>query len=476
MRWCAAILAPLLLVFVGTSPAQDIETPPELDKPQIEPYALDFTGGGARAEGMGRAFIGVSDDITAGSWNPAGLFVLEKPVMAVSYGALAPRGSTSAKFFRWDASLDHSGSFDDLTSANFIAPVRLKGHQFVGSFSFTRNFDEFQISRSTWFDSIFVITFGQLDTVEQSNGLTSELQGGLNSVNIGFGTRLYEKLSFGAAVNVYSGSVTRDIEQVSATDSFPDFIYSGNYIKRTIYASVIDSNKFSGVNVTVGFKLNTDKVDVGLVVRTPFSLKVGTDRSIYYIQENSGPVIGVPRKVFSDTTYFDDLKAKYGLPLMVAVGVGYHPSDKFLWAADIEYRNYSSSDVDLRDSILIDPGGSNTEYFTEEDPGWKNVFIVRSGVEHLRETPIGTVPLRAGIGYVPLPVASRDVGGKRSLTTSLNFSLGTGLHWSQIHLDLAYTFTSISWEGPLNVLGQNIGFGEMDSRNHHLNFTFTGYF
>ena len=40
-------------------------------------------GSGARALGMGGAFIGVADDATAASWNPAGLIQLEKPELSI---------------------------------------------------------------------------------------------------------------------------------------------------------------------------------------------------------------------------------------------------------------------------------------------------------------------------------------------------------------------------------------------------------
>ena len=36
-------------------------------------------GSGARATGIGSAFIAVADDATAASWNPAGLIQLERP-------------------------------------------------------------------------------------------------------------------------------------------------------------------------------------------------------------------------------------------------------------------------------------------------------------------------------------------------------------------------------------------------------------
>jgi len=48
-------------------------------------YPIEITsaphpiGSGARALGMGGAFIAIADDATAASWNPAGLFQLKKP-------------------------------------------------------------------------------------------------------------------------------------------------------------------------------------------------------------------------------------------------------------------------------------------------------------------------------------------------------------------------------------------------------------
>ena len=46
---------------------------------------LDFLGGGARARAMGGAFWAVSDDASAGSWNPAGLVQLDKIQTSFSF-------------------------------------------------------------------------------------------------------------------------------------------------------------------------------------------------------------------------------------------------------------------------------------------------------------------------------------------------------------------------------------------------------
>ncbi len=45
----------------------------------------NFLGGGARAKGMGGAYLGVSDDAYAGTWNPAGLIYNEGVLVAFNY-------------------------------------------------------------------------------------------------------------------------------------------------------------------------------------------------------------------------------------------------------------------------------------------------------------------------------------------------------------------------------------------------------
>jgi hypothetical protein len=62
--------------------------------PGDEPTVLQHTGvssspnpvgSGARAVGMGGAFIAVADDATAASWNPAGLTQLRKSELSIVY-------------------------------------------------------------------------------------------------------------------------------------------------------------------------------------------------------------------------------------------------------------------------------------------------------------------------------------------------------------------------------------------------------
>ena len=90
-------------------------------------FSFDLCGGGARAEGMGKAFLALSDDVTGGSWNPAGIYAIEGPVLGFSWGSLRPRGETTTEVFGslddnavvWD----HSGSQNNIGFISFAAPI-----------------------------------------------------------------------------------------------------------------------------------------------------------------------------------------------------------------------------------------------------------------------------------------------------------------------------------------------------------------
>ena len=123
------------------------------------------------------------------------------------------------------------------------------------------------------------------------------------------------------------------------------------------------------------------------------------------------------------------------------------------------------------------------EFYNEYDPDWSNVFLFRAGVEYLMERSFGTIPLRFGIGIEGIPMPSLeariDSTGAvpryyvaKSTVSAKSLSLGTGLQWNQIHLEWAYTYTTLNHH--LNAGG--LWSSELKNRNHHLNFSFTGYF
>ncbi len=227
---------------------------------------------------------------------------------------------------------------------------------------------------------------------------------------------------------------------------------------------LVDTIKYSGVNFTVGFKYNGEKTNAALTVRTPFKLKMEYDRLAYNIVYFNGIVFDG----LTDTTYYMDNLVKYDMPWIVGTGFAYKVKENWLVALDAEMRAFKGGKINVRQGLTINPGGDNIETYVEYDPRWNNVFTVRMGTEYLKQTSLGTVPLRAGLGYVPTPEPNYDADGVASRANGYYGSLGTGIHWEQIHFDFAYSVYTIDVRY----------YDEYDytNRNHHLNVSFTGVF
>lgn len=476
-RKYAAITCIILILSAVTAKAQQTDFL-NLVGSDFETYNFEFTGSGSRALGMGNAYIGVSDDAYAIGWNPAGLYRMESPVIGFNYTSLNPKGSfdserldiSRANFTGERFTFDQSGSINNLTAASFLAPIRIKGHPFVGSIAYTRNSDEYQkqgyvmdvIEQFPVFNEAGAFLY--IDSVFTNINIESELRGGIDAVNVGFGTRLFKNVAFGTTLNIYAGSVQRVTDIYVTGDGVP--VNNFQQGDATVFGKEIDSNKFSGFNVTVGFKMDGEQLDAGLVVRTPFALnQKGEQFSSEIVNIN-----GIP--IETDTTFEIDKLTKYDIPLMVGFGLGYKVNESWLLAADVEYRHFSSSKIKVRENLILVPGANNIEEFlvlSDEQWQWSNVLALRLGTEYLNETSIGTIPLRAGLGYAPVPTPNTDAMGNRSTANSFSFSLGSGLHWDQIKLDLGYMYRTHDIE-----VG---GFlSEEKSQNHFLEFSFTGYF
>jgi long-subunit fatty acid transport protein len=289
------------------------------------------------------------------------------------------------------------------------------------------------------------------------------IDGGVNSINFGFGTRLYDNISFGVSANVYTGSCLSVFHRVANVENaIYDYrvIQTGTLVQDSM---VVDTLKHSGVNFTIGFKYNGEKTNAALTVRTPFQMKVKYDQIVYNTYYFNGLVLDL----LTETFYFGDNLVKYDMPWIVGTGFAHHVKENWLVALDAEMRAFKGGKINERVGLTINPP-NNTEEYVEFDPRWNNVFTVRMGTEYLKETSLGTVPLRAGFAYIPTPEPNYDENGVASRANGYYGSLGTGIHWEQIHFDVAYSLYTIDVQY----------YDEFDytNRNHHLNVSFTGVF
>jgi long-subunit fatty acid transport protein len=435
---------------------------------------MDFLGGGARAQGMGKAFYGVSDDITALTWNPAGLAKQEKPILGISYGLFDPRGSYKDFGINnvIDSSIDRyeqSGSFNNVSFFGFLAPLRIRGHQFVLSATYNRAFNEYQTAN--YYDQgeqVLSSNGVPYDTISYTNRIGGDYHAAPYVVSFGFGTRIYHNLDFGAALNVYTGTA---VNHVNTDFVSPDYVPANLLGQSVVFQSQTrrtDTAKFGGVNMTVAAKYTAPNYSLGLVIKSGYKLSEKVNSMV----ENFTRYNGLIQAGLTDTLYIDNQLEKVEVPWMIGVGGGYRVKPLWLVSADVEYRPWSGHNILHRDSVIIRSGGDNLEKYSTRDPRWFNVLTMRAGTEYIMTTStrlVPKLPFRCGIGYVPIPAPTynlRDTLSTKS-TSGFNLSAGTGIYWQQIHLDLAYTYSSFDLDS---------AYGQLKMRNHDFSVGFTGFF
>ncbi|MFN0201419.1 MAG: PorV/PorQ family protein [Bacteroidia bacterium] len=78
-----------IILFASLWAGMSITVQGQSNKPEVRKYANEFLkiGVSARAMGMGNSQVAISDDVTAGYWNPAGLVNVESPEISLMHAA-----------------------------------------------------------------------------------------------------------------------------------------------------------------------------------------------------------------------------------------------------------------------------------------------------------------------------------------------------------------------------------------------------
>lgn len=234
------LLAAALSGAAGVAHAQVPSPSPTV--PNIAEDEKDFLGltslalgSGARAFGMGGAFLARADDATAASWNPAGLSYLRRPEFTV-VGARNSftRLPTGAGFTRF---LEDRFAGNTLDFAAATYPIEIGPASGSVQLSFQRVFS-FQGDR----------------TVERTDQtLTSTGRGGFDVLALGTGIRVVRSLRIGATVNRWVNGYRQDRHRVAnrgTTDQNFDFALSGWNFNGGLIWSPLESLNFGVVGKT----------------------------------------------------------------------------------------------------------------------------------------------------------------------------------------------------------------------------------
>ncbi len=357
----------------------------------------NITGAGARAEGLGGAFIGLADDATAISWNPSGLGQLER----VEFSAVG----------RWIG--------EEYMYSNPLAPST---NSTISQSHFTYNFAS--IAFPLHAGAINIVPAVAFQKQLDSYGLTDtptdsyESNGGANTITPGIGIKLHPMIYVGGTVNIWLGNFDNTSVVKSSKDgSNNDGTYSGTNFTAGL---LVD---FEGMKKPIPIKL-------GATIKTPFDLKYDGN----YQWKRAGNVY--QKGAFVNTVQF---------PLMYGFGASGRIGENLTLAVDFESRLYGDR------QLFRTTDGKPIDTLQLSDSK-SNLNQVRFGAEYLIVTSAGVIPLRGGFRTIPTLRGNRDIKGEYpDQVSGTGFTAGTGFISNSFALDVTYSRST--WEQTFALTG-----------------------
>jgi long-subunit fatty acid transport protein len=415
------------------------------------------TGSGARALGMGGAFIAIADDATAASWNPAGLALLDR--RQVSFvGDLTRIGESipsyeSTKVFATGLRVVESGPSISARRmsqspefANITYPVNIGRWTVVPQFSYRRavraNFagtttQPYQYSESTGFRETG-------SDVRTFNG-----GGGIDVYAGAVGLSLTRMLDVGATINVWRGdSGGSDSRTISASFSLGG---ANGPLNPSGYRTTC-TETFKGTSIDVGVLFKpVRRLRIGAIVKNTFALT----RTYGYERQYTNWVGSISSETYGEMGTID-------WPRSVGVGVAVTPFEAFTVSTDYTHSSWSKANYRFTSSDVQVSNGKSTTLERTGTVIYPDLYNPSAAVQPFFNVPqldssqlkggaeviwrrsdggaFAGIPLRAGI-YRNRSFLPQSNGNERVGT---GVTAGTGVRWRQLNVDMAYVRESIS--------------------------------
>ncbi|MCG8461573.1 MAG: outer membrane protein transport protein [Holophagales bacterium] len=451
-----------LLVFsvtIGlTQPARGQDDRPNPQGRFAAPPPFDLLPPGARALGLGGAFIGVADDATASEANPAGLAILSKPEVSLHLGASTPdveiddvdaKGTVDfVNGFRDLFGLDRVSaetrtSIDErnigFTYASYVHPFDRwtfsiyiqKGIRFEGS---TRFFlvDDFFVD--------FYSTATDFDFEQENLGLSAAF-------------KVSDKLALGFSVRASELDVAQsNLFRIELFNDFELFFYLPPFTDVIQFSTVVDDSD-EDITWNAGALFNPNgKLSVGLVYKEGGDFEIrGTVDAFECI--NIPNVVFFPDITFTcdpvartGTSFFplqvDEPRPRYRfeLPDFIGIGLAWRPTDQWLVALDVDHITYSN--LSQAPDVIAGSGGVLEEIDDE--------YEIHFGVEYTKLLGDDNVPLSFRFGVF----TDEDHDGfARVDSDDTHVTVGFGTVFDgNLQIDLAGHFSDRISEGLLSAV------------------------
>ena len=376
-------------------------------------YRLSYlgTGIGARALGLGTAFVGVADDFSAAYWNPAGLGQIENNEIS---GGLSHFTYNNDNTFL-GAKESFSSSSTNLDNFGIVYPFPVQRGHLVFAIGYARQSD---FTTALLFSGFNPNITGRSsaaypDSIDVNTNILES--GGVNNWIIGGAIEAQRGLFIGATVNFVSGtySYSRDF-----LGSDTKNLYTFYDIKRQY---TIDED-IGGVTGRLGllYETRNQRGRIGFNIKFPTYLSLRDD--------------------WTDITYYyddipdSDYTAKNGgysefdvvTPFVFSAGVSWKFGDLLL-AGSVDYTDWTQMEFKNTYADLMQENTVIKEKM-------KSTTNLRLGAEF--SIPNSDIALRGGFIYLPSPFRFQTSSATQKYITG-------GLGWNienAVRLDLGYAY------------------------------------
>ena len=384
--------------------------PPSLA--QVEEITIGNTFGiGARAMGMGGAFLGVADDLTALYWNPAGLAQIRKFEL---HGSLSHSDINSETQFTGTRPTNASRSKTRPNSAGLVYPLDARRGGFAIGLGYNRpqNFDARTVIQGV--DPSDDTTFGGLDVDE-----TSSDRGGIGIWSFGAGIFISENIILGGSIDFWHGTHINELDSIATDARNVDAELASFAFHDTI------DREYFGVGGRIGLLAYvTENVTLGLTAVAPMDIEVD---EIWREETDVTFDDGAQERVPDQGSMLFDIER----PFELSAGIAVKLLQKCLTlAGDVQFTDWTQTQYSSPPSE--DVSQDNFERFYDK------TVQIRVGAEYqIKKVDAYT---RVGYLYDPIPFNGKEIESDRNYLT-----IGLGKVFDEVvKFDIAYIRGS--WE------------------------------
>jgi hypothetical protein len=402
--------------------------------------SLNRPGSGARAAGMGNAFIAVSDDGTAASWNPAGLSQLRAPelsvVHSVAWRDLFLEGYRTRDRSSLFTSLKTPNTAADLEFASAAVPFTVAGKPVTVQVGWRRLY---QISGRIQGDTRRV-PVSPASRPESLIRFDNSSQGSVDLWSVAGAARVTSRLSVGWSSDFYRGewetrqNVSEDPGVVGSTD----------------FIATQENNAVGDRTLNLGLLLAYPSVRVGVVYHGPLS-------SVFEAASSTRSSLAEP--VVANLGRDDGGELRF--PRSVGLGVAWLPRPLVRLALDVTYDEWTQFLVRAMRPGEPEVVQNGLDGLPPEISATRNTVTVNAGLEQLFPVRGRYVPLR--MGFIHEPQGERDPWLRQD-SNQMVLTAGTGLNSNSVKLDIAVEhrwgdFHKSEDLSPVYLAGRAVAFG-----------------